>query len=359
MQVLRQLIIAIRLAHGAVALTCWTFLIRARVLVRLLGPILVDVSRELRAVQSGRVEFRRRHREGRLRSSAMLRRNIHRLEKGLTMRNRQPVFALDYISETVNLYERTAPWLEESEAIWAKDVLTLYFVTVPSHPSLEMVRSNFGRIKARFGVSSLAAEIAVDSAFSRQFVAQIPYRAEERPALSVNFEALKQLVERRRSIRWFEPEPVQIGLIEQAIDLARQAPSACNRQPYYFKHIADSEQAQKIASIAMGTTGYAGQLPALIVVIGDWSCLAEERDRHIPYIDAALASMQFMLACETLGLGTCPINWPDVEALERRMDSALSLPVFQRPVMLIAVGYPDPEGGVARSTKKPVGDLLH
>ncbi|SVE23497.1 uncharacterized protein METZ01_LOCUS476351, partial [marine metagenome] len=35
----------------------------------------------------------------------LLRRNVHRLEKGLLMRPRRPVFGLKYIEELVNVYE--------------------------------------------------------------------------------------------------------------------------------------------------------------------------------------------------------------------------------------------------------------
>ena len=76
-------------------------------------------------------------------------------------------------------------------------------------------------------------------------------------------------------------------------------------------------------------------------------------------MNQGLATMQFMLALETLGLSSCPINWPDVEALERQMEVELNLERFQRPIMLLAIGYADPNGGVAYSVKKPVESTLH
>jgi nitroreductase len=327
-------------------------------MTRCFGFLLGGISREVRAVQTGRLEFRRLHRKGCLRSSAMLRRNIHRIEKGLTMRDRAPVFGVDYIAETVNLYQANVEALEPRERRWAHDVLTLYFSVVSANSKIARARRQFEVLANATHNLEVSGPAIGEPRLERDLAPQIPYRADTRPPLSVDYSSLRQLAERRRSIRWFEQKTVPDNLIERAVDLARQAPSACNRQPYFFKYIGDAQLAQQVASIAMGTAGYSDQLPALVVVIGDWSSLAEERDRHIPYIDGALAAMQFMLACETLGLGTCPINWPDVERLERRMDRALGLPVYQRPVMLIAVGYPDPEGGVARSTKKPVGDLL-
>jgi len=67
--------------------------------------------------------------------------------------------------------------------------------------------------------------------------------------------------------------------------------------------------------------------------------------------------MTFMLALETLGLSSCPINWPDIEALEKRMEKALGLEGHQRPIMCMAVGYPDPEGMVAFSEKRNIDEI--
>ena len=58
--------------------------------------------REQRAVLAGREQYSRQLRE--LKStSALLRRNTHRLEKGLIMRPQKPVFASNYIGETVDI----------------------------------------------------------------------------------------------------------------------------------------------------------------------------------------------------------------------------------------------------------------
>src|SRR5690606_22332573 len=107
-----------------------------------------------------------------------------------------------------------------------------------------------------------------------------------------------------------------------------------------------------VAKLAMGTSGFVENIQTLIVVVGDLSAYPFERDRHCIYIDASLASMQLMLALETMGLSTCPINWPDIESREMKMQEMLSLPHYLRPVMLIAVGYADKDGGIPYSQKK-------
>ena len=67
--------------------------------------------------------------------------------------------------------------------------------------------------------------------------------------------------------------------------------------------------------------------------------------------------MGFIYALETLGLSSCCVNWPDVESQEKQMDEFLQLKEHERPVMLIAIGYPDPEGMVPRSTKKSLSQV--
>ncbi|MBU2225661.1 MAG: nitroreductase family protein [Gammaproteobacteria bacterium] len=276
-----------------------------------------------------------------VKSSALLRRNIHRLEKGLIMQPRRPVFASDYIGETIQHYVdiRRYPDFHQPELRWAFQVLTNYFSVVSSGQNslVDAARQAFHS----------TAIVDCDG-----LTPAIPYTRQQTAMANVDFASLEQLFRQRRSVRWFLKKPVDTDLIRQAVNAASQAPSACNRQPFRFDLINNNTNAAKIASLAMGTTGFAENIPCLLVVVGDLSCYPAERDRHVIYIDASLATMQLMLALETLGLSTCPINWPDIEFREKLMQQKLGLKIYERPVMLLAVGYADPEGGIAYSQKK-------
>ena len=65
-----------------------------------------------------------------------------------------------------------------------------------------------------------------------------------------------------------------------------------------------------------------------------------------------MASMAFMYALETVGLASCGLNWHDSGTQEKRMSSLLGLSPSERVIMLISIGYPDPDGMVAYSQKK-------
>jgi nitroreductase len=301
------------------------------------GWISPRFTREQFAVIQGRARFVR---ASRVSSDPLLRRCIHRLEKGLLMRPRAPTFAEDYIGEAVSafLVARAIPSHDPEEVAWAQDVLTEYFRVVQPTATTDSAKCRF-------------TDATPDPT-------KIPRPRGALNRSDVSPEAFLQLCRQRRSVRWFDSRPVPRELIEKAVTAASEAPSACNRQPYFFRLFEGQENTAAIAALAMGTRGYREQIPALVVVLGDLSAIAEERDRHLPYIDASLAAMQFMLALETLGLSSCPINWPDVEELEQKMERALELPPYVRPIMLIAIGYADPSGLVAYSAKKPVRILL-
>ena len=277
------------------------------------------------------------------RSSPMLRRNIHRVEKGLVMQPRRPVFGEGFIVETVAAYQHACavPDYSREELKWAGDVLEEYFSVVSDTPIIDKARTLF----------------RPDDEPHDETKPSKPYARSDCPAAEIAFDDLHRLYRRRRSVRWYLQDEVPRELVCQAIEAAAQAPSACNRQPFRFIVTTQPEAATRIAECAGGTAGFAQQLPAIVVVVGDLSAYPLERDRHLIYIDASLAAMQLMLAAETLGLSTCPINWPDVETAERRIRKLLGLPAHERVIMLVAIGYGDPHSGVPFSQKKK-RDLL-
>ena len=75
-------------------------------------------------------------------------------------------------------------------------------------------------------------------------------------------------------------------MIEKAIEIAKLAPSACNRQPFRFYVSQNKDQACKVAKCAGGTSGWAEDIPCTVVIIGDLSLYPRERDRHLIYIDS-------------------------------------------------------------------------
>jgi hypothetical protein len=76
-----------------------------------------------------------------------LRRNIHRLEKGLCMKPQRNVFATDYIEDTVDnfivLANGGADDFDKAQSKWAYGVLSQYFRTTGKHKAIDTAREAF------------------------------------------------------------------------------------------------------------------------------------------------------------------------------------------------------------------------
>ena len=273
-----------------------------------------------------------------------LRRNVHRLEKGLIMRPRRTVFALDYINETVDLYnsirssrESSGAGQESSLEKWSRDVLKRYFEVVGKSEVVDASRKKFE-----------INEVSVDGSADYS-----PQRLVLEGKLPTP-EQFASLARTRKSVRWYQPRTVPRDAIDRAVQLAGLSPSACNRQPFRFVVFDRPEDAAIVGAVPLGTVGFAQNFPCVIVVVGDIGAYFDEKDRHVIYIDAGLASMalQFSFVCD--GLGCCCINWPDVASQDKRLRELVKMEPTERAVMLISVGYPLEDGLVPYSAKKEV-----
>jgi nitroreductase len=278
-----------------------------------------------------------------------LRRNIHRLEKALIMRPRRDIFASDYIVETVEFFSAMASKsqsqlgaIDIEELNWARDVLEEYFRSIATPDS------KVDNAKAAFQA------IPVSNVFSNKG-SRVP-----RPKQSlstVTFDQMLSLSEQRRSVRWFADKEVPRELLDKALLVARQAPTACNRLPYEFRIFDEPELVQRIIDIPFGAAGFSKSVKTVVVLVGKLSSYFSARDRHAIYVDSSLAAMSFVFALETLGLSSTIINWPDVEPLEQKMRKTLGLESSDRVVMLMAVGYEDPTALVPYSQKKELDSI--
>lgn len=266
-------------------------------------------------------------------------RNVHRIEKGLSMRDRRDVFAESYIEETTDaaIDAWSNETLDEEQLEWTLDVLARYFGVVDETPPITRAKSTFEDFYSDIDYISNGKHPKERSHFENS---------------SVSFEDLRRLSEQRSSTRWFKDRPVPRDAIDSALEIALQSPSACNRQSYEFRFYDDPDLISEITELPVGVSGYRDNIPCLGVLVGNHRAYESEQDRHVIYIDASLAAMAFQFALETKGFGSCCINWPVIRWRERRMADMIGLEDDQEVIMLIAIGYPDPGGKIPYSEKK-------
>ena len=299
------------------------------------------ISRQFRREHFGVLTACSRSESGRLASVlGNLRRNIHRIEKGLCTHPRKPVFARDYILETVRALRQIS---EESCSIetceWGRGVLETYFQTVPREGPIARAYDEF---QALFKDDDSGGE-SLD-------------QDEER--ITVSYDAFMDLCCARKSVRYYEDRAVPRDVIEKALAAALQSPSACNRQAFELLLVDDKALLGAASRLPMGSETFAENMQGLVFVIGDLSAYFDERDRHIIYIDGGLMAMSFCLALKTMGVASCIINWPDIAERDASLAQMFDLPPHRRCVFCISIGYADRSVAVPSSCKKTVDSVL-
>ena len=270
------------------------------------------------------------------------RRNIHRIEKGLITFPAKPVFAESCIIDTVQSLKILIKNSTDTDTIyWALGVLTTYFAKVTETETILCAKKEFHQIK-------------------KSETDNFPtiYLASDRTRSNISFEDLFELNLQRRSVRYYQNKIVPRNLVEKAIKLALQAPSACNRQPFMFRIFDEPLLIREAAQLPIGANTFSDNMKMMIFIIGDLSNYFDERDKHLIYIDSSLAVMSFVLALETLGLSSCIINWSDIPANNKKLKLFLNLEKWEQCVMSISVGYADPLCGILSSVKKEYKNVI-
>lgn len=167
------------------------------------------------------------------------------------------------------------------------------------------------------------------------------------------YDEFMALVNNRYSCRDYDPEqPVSTKLIESIVDAARLAPSACNRQPWTFVVVTDSETRQRI--LAKSRPAFL-QAPVVIVACGHhedaWHRPADNKD-HTD-VDLSIAVEHICLAATARGLATCWVCSFDVDTTR----ATLGLPENVEPMALIPVGYPT-DKQVPEKKRKNLSEIL-
>ncbi|WP_051292700.1 nitroreductase family protein [Olivibacter sitiensis] len=274
------------------------------------------------------------------------RRNIHRLEKGIAanMLDRRNSFATDYISETIDDFSALAqnganPYFLK----WGKDVLETYFSIVTQTDSIEALYTKFRSIDL--------------SKSDNHSIKSIPYAYGTVRSSKPTFEQLNSLLVNRHSVRWYNGKRVADDIIQKAVSAALTAPSACNRQAFKV-YCLQGDKLEDIKRLKLGFEIFADYIHTFLFIVGDLSAYVEERDKHLIYIDGGLFAMSLMLALETMGVSSCPINYPDMSWLDNEIERILDLQRYQKGVMLISIGYANEDSPIPFSAKKQVNEVL-
>lgn len=210
----------------------------------------------------------------------------------------------------------------------------------------------------------------------------------------MNYEAFKEVIHGRRSVRKFTDQEVLVSEIEEIIDCARYAPSDTNSQTWEFIVIMNrdkikeieqmtwdalhklaekakekgEEKAGKLLTRSFGPYATAfSDAPVLIVCLATpyESKFREKIFDPIAFVSdsiweeegiksSCLAAQNLMLAAYARGLGTCPMTGPVLLAQDE-LRQYLQIEPEKQINMVISLGYPKDQP--KKLARKEVADI--
>ena len=187
----------------------------------------------------------------------------------------------------------------------------------------------------------------------------------------------------RRSVRHFSAKPVDRSLIESIIAAAGTAPSGANKQPWRFVVVGDAETKRRIREAAEAQerafyerrapnewledlsplqTGpekiFLEDAPWLIAV---FKLMRDDRagssSDGVYYVNESvgIATGLLLAAAQHAGLATLT-HTPSPMGFLREV---LGRPEYERPYVLIPIGWPADDCTVPDISRKPLDEILH
>lgn len=152
-------------------------------------------------------------------------------------------------------------------------------------------------------------------------------------------DGLLDLLRTRRSIRKYEPRPLEpetVALLEEAL---LRAPSSRGRNPWQFVLVDDPELLAALAKAKPHGSSFLRYAPFAIVICGD------EQICDVWVEDCTIAAFIAHLAAHSLGLGSCWIqircrSHDDEQSAEQYVQELLGVPAHLKIEAIVAVGHP-------------------
>ena len=192
----------------------------------------------------------------------------------------------------------------------------------------------------------------------------LDFSIQEEAAMQESAKAFYQLMAKRRSVREFSDRPIPASVLDNAILAAGSAPSGANMQPWHFVVVEDQQLKTKIRQAAeieerelyanrasqewldalapLGTDANKSFLetaPALIAVFLKKLTIDDKGERHKNYYTAesvGIATGILITALHQAGLATLTHTPSPMKFLTE----ILERPNYERPFLLLVVGYP-------------------
>lgn len=168
----------------------------------------------------------------------------------------------------------------------------------------------------------------------------------------------KEFSNSRKSIRNYTGETIPMKTIESIVDLAKNAPSVCNRQASKIYYTENKEKIDQFFKLQGGFNGYYQDVKQLFFVTVDRSYFYTVGERYQFYIDGGLILMNLLYAIHYHGVGACPANWGMPIEKDFVAAKIFNIPESEKIICLVPIGVLKEEFKSTLSWRKNTNEIL-
>lgn len=160
----------------------------------------------------------------------------------------------------------------------------------------------------------------------------------------------------RHSVRNFSGS-ISIEQIKNAVAIASNAPSACNRQPCKIHLVSEKLLIEKCLAFQNGNRGFGNLTDKLLIITADIRASFESEPLDVR-TNAGIFIMNVCYALHANKVAHCLLNWFVSPSKDKSLRSLLNLHPAETIVVFIACGDVPEEFKLAGSPKKSVDEIL-
>ena len=168
-----------------------------------------------------------------------------------------------------------------------------------------------------------------------------------------NFEVFSKS---RSSIRDFADGEISNEIIEKAIEIASNSPSACNRQAWKV-HVFKGKKKDIVLEHQNGNQGFQERISTVLLITG-LNTSYSYYERNQMFVDGGIFSMSLMYAFHYLQVGVCALNSSYSLSGEIALRKAIQLSIDEEPVVMLAIGNLKEKFEVTKSQRKDISGLI-
>jgi len=266
----------------------------------------------------------------------------HIIEKGITMPNRKYGFGKDVIQLVVSFCYRCIKQygVDYDELQYAIDDLREY----------KKIHEDNGVDLPEYIVKDIDA-LLIHQQSSIETCRE--YTKEEFFKPCIDF---KNLACNRHTSRYYNGEAVPNDTIIKAVDLAKTAPSACNRQSVGIK-VVSGEKKDQVVALQNGNRGFGEKIGQMIIITAE-QIAWDYNFRTSAYLDGGIFVMNLLYALHYYGVCACTLNAHLSICKQKKLRKIANIKDSEIIVAFIAIGMPTDKMMIAKSTRKQTKNIL-